>query len=459
MPHFINNSMVWLLKKTNSLDRCYYLLILAMMAAVAGIYLGWSKTPSSALSYLDEDGKLIIKETFTFYESVVKLMLLTGFIYIYHKIPSGHVYDTNSRRVAIFLTVLVLTYPTYINQWEPEITQDSRVVFSNLEKVGYDMDVNQNEQQLNWRKEHIFHGNFEAMGGAVYLPIYDHWGLELFDLAMQTHVFINLLGLSNSFLSQVRQGWVLAFISLIMFLLSAYSYLGRAGVFILHDMLFAVAVLFITLSVFFFPRFMAEYHLNKGDHYSMQGEHRKAVAEWREAAFWKPYLNMVTEYHEKIGGVMELRGCQTSFEVYIKKAHDLLANKDYGGALLEYNKAREKTSKKIDMKYWYASLYNALAVHFYNRQEYGMAEEYWNMALLYVPTIASPYYGLSMVHLKTDNYEKAVQNLDNVRELQQHVTFKRLSVLGQLHFISSWNSFKEGMLSEAHFMYSQYLNK
>lgn len=442
-----------------SIDRYYYLVALSFLVAIVGLFVGWSKTPSSVSTVISSDGSLSIIDHISKYELIMKPILLAAYVYLFGKLLRGGLTDAVPRKLIVILMALVFVYPVYLNQWAPQYKQDNRIVFTSLERTVDDIDTTFNNQQVNWRRDHKLSNKFVLTQGWDYPPLYDGWSISLLNIALQTHVSIDILGLSNSFLSQVKLGWIFTVISLAMFIVSIYSYLGGSGKIILRDMLAGLAAFFIMIFVFIFPRYISELYLDKGDAYSSQGNYASAVKAWRSAAEWRPYISLDPSYQAKIGAALKIIGCNTCYETHLKNAYDYVTYRKYADALNEYKKAGLYGVDRLDLRYWLSSTYSDYAATLYNNGEYSLAEKYWKTSIAYVPVNASAQYGLSMVNLKFENYIESAKYMQNVREIQNHVTFKRLPVDAQLHLIRSWGEFRAGQLAAAHVEYWRYLDQ
>lgn len=436
-------------------DRAVWMTAAGAMMLVLSALPSWSNHPSAAHSSVAKTGELLLVEDLFAIDLTLRLtVFLSGCLCL---VLVGR--SVRPRRwhlrMAWILPSLALAFPCWLAHVYPERMAERKLLYEQMNRVADDMDANLTEQQADWRVWQVF-----SRGAAGDIALVEEplriWQPASFSPAQAHDLLEELLGLSPEFLGFVRPtllvalwgGMVLVLCGLHLAGDNRQSDLGRGlrfGV--------ASAALFVALPLG--PRIAGEYYLIQSEEASRRGDSAAALGHLSAARLWKPALGYSWSFYRRLGELTRLRDRPDSLAAMLADAHVRLTAKQPQEALERLRQARTLYPDERPVTPFVAVALAEAGIDAFNRGQTGLAKDYWEESLGYLPINPISWYGLSLVHHKRQQHDEAARCLDQLVRLQQYLGYKRLPVRSQALVTKSWAAFRRGELAAAHSLYSR----
>lgn len=430
-----------------SLDRSVFVIIVATLAMFLSVISPWYLVPD-----FDSPSHQWVNASISSIEMIARtIMLLMVLLVPYFCLRKSQVNHV-IQRLSWLLLLLIALFPFYIFHWEPEQFITGTMLQEEIELVSSDMEDNMNNQQREWRYWQKL--SFESYRG-VSVGAKDGWSISFLYPTSFSKVSQIIFAYSNEFLNVVSRGWVFAGVGILLLLVGLSLRPKSTVIPYVPNRMFYFSSYMLVLFVSVFPRAVSEYKLQSADYLALKGNFSEAIKLYHSAADWKPSLKYSVNYYSgNLGELLSKQGCQNCFEVLMMKfsknlsQHKLLQARD----TLEMIERLYPDAKQVRL--WISNVNNHLAIQAFNEGQYSIAANYWRESNRLMSVNPVSYYGIAMVNTKLKLFYEASESLEKVLSLQQYLTFKRMTIKGQLIVMQSWSAYKSKDHQSAFQIYS-----
>lgn len=425
-------------------------ILVGMLAFVGALWFPWLTLPSIESTVVNAGGFLEFEVTNSWVPVLFKLLiaLILPLIVI--------AWLKNKRTLAIkgiwIVFTLSLLFPSVLNYWDTQFKIDSEMIDASMTLLVNEMELQHEMQQSDWRIWQDF--SYISPSFVNQVPSVTDWQPQLLLPSNMPLVVSDILGISDSFLTFSAKGWVMVLIACLLCILGFYVTAGQSLATFREGFFFFLKSSALLLLLTQTPGFIAEYYNDHGDYNARIGETSKAIADYHRVEWLKPIYRYNSDFQIKKGRLFKQQGCESCLETYLFEALTSIDDSQFERALFWLTKAQNEYPYNRNVSYRLSGVYNIMAIDGFNDQQYSHANELWWRSLKLAPTMALPWYGLSLtaVHLKRIN--QASRFSAQIYALQKNMGFKSLVVPAQIHLYHSWFLFVEGDLEAAHEIYS-----
>lgn len=433
---------------------------LAFLVGTAGCvlagFLPWCEIPSSADSWIGADGKLHILARecapgFIARTSLIVFGLLSTVFLLF-----GRNLLVQMRYMAHAVLLFFLLIPPLIVSSDLNLIKDGQIIYNQVQQVVLDMELSINQQQVDWRTRQ----NFIEAGSMRLQSSQDPSSPPSLALDWsEVPEFVDrTLGLTNALLNLLGKGWYLALVCLTIWLLGAYSgdkdATRRRAKDLIALSLVGCALLIIILA----PRIMSEIHYKIARESAALGNYREAALEFGRSVALDPKRMISLSYLAQSAVVVEQLGCDTCSYMDVRKAQFSLQNiRDFDSVVSLLERAGRNDPNMPGLRYWISTSLILSGYVKFNQGQYSAADWQFTRALKLVPIDAMAWYGKAMVQIRLRNFTRSAKYLENAVEIQNNLSFRRLTLQGQLHLVRAWSAFTDNDIVGAHENYSRYL--
>jgi tetratricopeptide (TPR) repeat protein len=438
-------------------DKARYLVLGGGAVLAGAALLPWAAVPSSSTSALGPAGALALASEAPWPELLWRLAaLLGGLSFVLAALrpaaPGRWVCGA-----AWLLGAALLAYPCWVTQWAPQQNADARLLYFEMERVINDMERNTTEQQVDWRDWQVFTDETLADHAAVN-PTEGTWNSSLFAPNRWDFALGEVLGVSPELLGFFRPPLLAALLNAVVFVLlglHAASGAGLAG--FTRGLCGGLLALGVLLAVPLVPRAVGEHLLAEADRAFARGEQQEALRCLVKARAWKPALRYSWWYRRRLGQVTQLLDRGQDANTYLALAYeDFLAGRP-GECVARLYRAQELAEADPSVRLFLGLAFAEAGLRAFNNGQFGLAKDYWEEALARAPTNPMPWYGLSLLYLRTRQFDRAARCSEQVVRLQKSLGYRRLTAPSQAYLTGSWAALGRGDLPAAHDLYSRSL--
>ena len=439
------------------MDRALGLLVFGILALFVSVIIAWYDQPSSLLSYSRPDYDLILGESISIFEVMIKIVIFLYSSIVLSAVMLRRVHGSGLRRMAWVVMVLLLILPYWIRQWEPDRFLDSHLLYHGMEQVIFEMEVAMPQQQRDWRDWQVL--TMSAMENPLRTSGYEMDGRGTWVLSLiKGYLISQTWGLNNIFLAFVAKGWIAGLLGTWFVLLGCYLKIEKPILHFRRDIAFAAVLAMVLAAALLVPRFMNEYHLQAGDHAYYQGDFSNARYHWNMALKWQPSISHAFFHFYNRNGEMSRRlGCETCLESRLALAFKEVAHRHYEDALSLLYRVQQDYPDHAEIRYGLGTVHTILGNSLFNQGQYTAAKEHWEYAIRHLPIYPLPWYGLSLVYFRLKEFDKAEACAEQIVKLQHYFSFKKLTIRGQDYVAKSWAAYWKRDWKQAHDFYSRSL--
>jgi hypothetical protein len=346
-----------------------------------------------------------------------------------------------------------MVFPAWLQQWDPDRSMDSQLLFSGMEQVVFEMEAAMPQQQRNWRDGQVL--SRHAMEGPLRLSTYAMNGsISLIAFFIKGEFFNRMWGIDNPFLAFLARGWVFAVLGTGAILLGAYLRHDRPIPFFRRDLKWAAGLGIIVVTLFSIPKMMNEFHLQKADLGYYQGNFPLASTHWRKALWWQPGTSRSWPYYLKFGHAVRKLGCHGCYENQMSIAYLESSAQNFKASLDRLQRIQIAYPDHAEIRFQLGAVHTSYGASLFNHGQYTTALEQWEEAIRILPTMPLPWYGLSLVYLRLREFDKAAACIEQLMKLQSYFTFKNLTIGGQVYTVKSWAAYWNKRWGEAQALHS-----
>jgi tetratricopeptide (TPR) repeat protein len=446
--------LVRLLGALARVPKARYLILGGGAILAGGSLLPWAEVPSRSTSTLTSGG-LTLASTAPWVELVWRLAtLLAGLSFVVAGLrpaPPGR----GVRATAWLLGAALLAYPCWVKQWAPEQGADARLLYLQMDRVLDDMERNVTEEQVDWRDGQVFTPDTLADKGALN-PAEGTWDSSLFAPNRWDFALGKVLGVSPEFLGFFRPALLAALLNAWVFVvIGLHSASGGGLASFSRGLAGGLLALLVLLAIPLAPRAFAEHLLAESERALARGDQQEALRCLRQARAWKPALRYSWWYHHQLGQVTRLYDRGRDAEAYLALAYEDMQAGRTEECVVRLQRAQELAGDDPSLRLFLGLACSEAGLRAFNEGQYALARDYWEEALARTPTNPMPWYGLSLLYLRTRQFDRAALCAEQIVRLQKSLGFRRLTAGSQAYLTGSWAAFRRGDLPAAHHLYSR----
>lgn len=424
--------------------RSNYLLLAGLLAVLVAANMDWYRQPEALASFVDTQNRLVLVEAWSWVEVALRactfvLALAIGLCLLRSQRSWPLIW-----RLSLLMLGGLLLFPALRVHWEPQLAIDANLLYLQVDRVVTNMEDMLPLLQTEWRHWLQIDPNFMLAGNTMGLPSTPDWKLSSLTLAQLPVVLDDLFGLSNEFLNLITRWWVVALVGTLMLLFGCYLKsveLDEPGLLGRSRMGWWIAALFVLVIA---PRLVGNYYQDLGYEAFVRGNQEEAVKHWRTALSWFPRARYVLSWHFHKGRLEKMKGCDDCFDVFLSDAYLLLQKNRLDEAITLLQRAWELAPGDERIRYWLGYCMIGRGGVAFNRRDYALAREIFQEAVALLPTHAMAWYGLAMAHQQLGLHDEAISNLEQIARLQSYLSFKRLTIKGEVYMARSWAAFRRG---------------
>jgi tetratricopeptide (TPR) repeat protein len=285
------------------------------------------------------------------------------------------------------------------------------------------------------------------------------WSPAAFAPTQAHRLLEDLLGLSPTLLGFIQPRHF-ALLGVGMALLLCGLHLGRGGRLpdVWRGLGWGGGAAALLIAIALAPRIVGEVHLIAGESALRRGDSAQALEHLRNARAWKPALAQSWSHRQQVGELARLRDQPHSLDALLADAYRQLAAGRSEAASQRLMQARTLYPQdEPGIGRLLALTLAEAGIDAYNRGQIALAKDHWQESLAYVPTDPLPWYGLSLLHHKRQDFDAAVHCLEQVARLHSYFGYRRLPVRSQIMVTKSWAAAQRGDFAAAHEAYSRSL--
>jgi tetratricopeptide (TPR) repeat protein len=454
MPEAVGGLSRFFLFRLLFVWRAAWMIGAGSLIVMAAAFLPWSRQPSAAASYVNTAGDLVLAYDPHWTESLMRLTALLAGLYFLLALARGTYHRRSVLRAAWVVLAFLASFPALQNQWAVDTVMERRLLLLQMERVVVDTEDNFIHQQMDWRSMQQF--DPDALGRIPFVsPPESTLDGAFFSPGDWDRPMEELLGVSVDFLGFFKPSVLLVMLGggvLLLMGLHLASDLPAAG--LRREMLWGLGALVAFYAVPVVPRLVGEMRMVQGDEAISAGDLPGAAAAYESALYWKPTLAWSWWYYHQAGTITKLQDRATSPVALVADAYTAVSTKHHEVAVQLLGQAEALAPGQPAVhKFLWAALVEA-GVTAFNHGQYGKAKDYWLESLRWMPIDPMPWYGLTLVHMRLHDWERAAQAAENMHRLHVRYGFQKWVVPSQVYIAACWAAYHRGDLATAHKWYN-----
>jgi hypothetical protein len=444
--------------RLTAVPRAIYMIAAGGVILVGASLLPWSESPSSARSFLNGSGELVLVAEPHWTEILARLIAGIWGGYILVAICSPIPPSKQVLRLAWVMTAFLLAFPCWHHQWADSQVADKQLLFREMNRVIDDMEKNSTEQQVDWRDWQSFAPTTRTRVTAI-APAEHTWHASQF-APQQWYVDLeDVLGVSHEFMGFFKPSLLALLLgSIVLVVLGLHLACGQGLPGFGRGLAWGLLWLAFFLAVPLVPRAVGECLLAEGEEAFQRGDQAEALRALQAAAAWKPALRRSWWYHDQIGQITRLQDRATLPEIHAAAAYENLHAGRPQLSVKNLRRAQALTAHDSSVEVFLALALSEDGIAAFNGGQYSLAKEYWQESLHFVPIDPMAWYGLSLVHLRQKEFEQAAHCIQQVVRLQESFGYRRLTVRSQAFITQAWAAAQRGDWAQAHALHCRAIN-
>jgi len=453
-----------------SISRAVYMIWTGAALLCLSAFMPWCTLPSAACSYVDASGELVLSGQMHWVEMLARLIVLLGGVFLLLAALRRQATRRTTVRTAWAVSAFLVCFPCWLHQWAPRQLAEGRVLYQERFRVTNDIQRSFTEEQRNWRawqefdvhtlnpksiailQLQTYRTNVQQSGGA---EVRRTWDTDLLAPANCEFLVKEVLGFSDAFLGFVGWGYLLSLGGALVVLIAVYLAGDFTAAEVRKGLAWGIACLVVFFAAPLIPRCVGEFLLVRAEAAQRRGDYGDAIDSLRSAGAWKGSLRASWWYYDALGRLAKLRDHDADDEARLADAYASLRARRAEAALDDLRRVEGAGDAPLDM-FFGATLAEAGMDAFQHGQN-SLAKEFWEESLQCFPTNPTPWYGLSLVHLRLRQPEAAARCMRQVARLDQAFRFVVVTLTGQRFKLESWMALRAGDCLKAHEAYSRNL--
>ncbi|MFT5082352.1 MAG: tetratricopeptide (TPR) repeat protein [Lentisphaeria bacterium] len=437
--------MAWLF----SLNRQVPVFAVSILAYIGCLSFSWLTLPSVESTVINAPGVLAMDITNSWIPIVFRLAFATSLPLVLLAWFQG--YKTIALKMLWLLLVLSILFPSILTYWDPQTKIDFEFLDSSMAKVVYQMEMQHDIQQSDWRIWQDF--SAQSTHAINQVPSVLTWSLSMLLGSSLPAIVSGLLGFSDSFLAFSAKGWVLSIMGSLLGMLGIYLRADPDRLSFRQSLKFFLKAFICLIFISQTPSMVAEYYYSRADYLATIGENGQAIDAYEQVVKFKPIYAYNSAYLIKLGHLYKLKNCQTCLNTYLYEALTSIQNGNLSRAHYWLSRADKEYPRDKNITYRLSGVLNLMAADSFNAHHYSQAAQLWRQSLMLTPTSASSWYGLSISALVLKRMDLSSLYSQQLFTLQQNMGFKSLVIPAQIHLYKSWFLFDQGNYAAAHDVY------